>query len=217
MGVGIKNSKSFVCICKHTATRIRIWRGCLAEVVYLTVSVSWPSALHCNPCPTPCSPGNVPTPTPAPLMAIPPVKTGQKLYITLRYCAFDSFMELIFFTHHHHPHPGQCPGPWPPYMHVATPTWSHTHHVGHTRIILVMVTHASCWSHTHHVGQCCGVRNQPLPDHLPQCSHHHHLVPIHAVATPTWSLTHVSLLLARHDGRPPTGCKAAAPAGHAIL
>ena len=34
------------------------------------MSVSWPSALHCNPCPTPCSPGNVPTPTPAPLMDI---------------------------------------------------------------------------------------------------------------------------------------------------
>ena len=26
--------------------------------------------MHCNPCPTPCSPGNVPTPTPAPLMDI---------------------------------------------------------------------------------------------------------------------------------------------------
>ena len=41
-----------------------------AEVGDLTVSVSWPSALHCNPCPTSCSPGNVPTPTPAPLMDI---------------------------------------------------------------------------------------------------------------------------------------------------
>ena len=46
------------------------------EVGHLTVSVSWPSALHCNPCPTPCSPGNVPTPT---LMAIPPVKPGQRM------------------------------------------------------------------------------------------------------------------------------------------
>ena len=53
--VGIKYSKPFVCICKHTATRIRIWRGCPTEVGYLTVSVSWPSALHCNPCPH-CSP-----------------------------------------------------------------------------------------------------------------------------------------------------------------
>ena len=69
MGVGIKYSKPFVCICKHTATRIRIWQGCPAEVGNLMVSVSWPSALHCNPCPTPCSPGNV-NPTPAPLMDI---------------------------------------------------------------------------------------------------------------------------------------------------
>ena len=30
VGVGIKYSKPFVCICKHTATRIRIWRGCPA-------------------------------------------------------------------------------------------------------------------------------------------------------------------------------------------
>ena len=60
VGVGIKYSKPFVCICKHTATRIRIGRGCPAEVGYLPVSASWPSALHCNPCPTPCSPGNVP-------------------------------------------------------------------------------------------------------------------------------------------------------------
>ena len=28
VGVGIQYSKPFVCICKHTATRIRIWRGC---------------------------------------------------------------------------------------------------------------------------------------------------------------------------------------------
>ena len=81
MGVGINYSKPFVCICKHTATRIPIWRGCPAEVGNLTVSVSWPSALHCIPCRTPCSPGNVPTPTPITLMAITPVNTGQQLYI----------------------------------------------------------------------------------------------------------------------------------------
>ena len=53
----VKYSKSFVCICKHTATRIRIWRGCPAEVGaavgYLAVRFSWLSALHCNPCPAP--------------------------------------------------------------------------------------------------------------------------------------------------------------------
>ena len=51
----------------------RGWSGpihCPAEVGYLAVRFSWPSALHCNPCPAPCSPGNVPTPTPAPLMDI---------------------------------------------------------------------------------------------------------------------------------------------------
>ena len=62
VGVCIKYSKPFVCICKHTG--IRIWRGCPVEVGYST----WPSALHCNPCPAPCSPGNVPHPTPGPLM-----------------------------------------------------------------------------------------------------------------------------------------------------
>ena len=74
VGVGIKYRKPFVCICKHTATRIRIWRGCpaevRAEVGYLAVRFSWPSALHCNPCPAPCSPGNLPNPTPEPLMDI---------------------------------------------------------------------------------------------------------------------------------------------------
>ena len=30
----------------------------------LPVSVSWPSALHCDPCLTHCSPGNVPNPNP---------------------------------------------------------------------------------------------------------------------------------------------------------
>ena len=63
--IGIKYSKPFVCTCKHTATRIRIWRGypaeVRAEVGYLAVCFSWPSALHCNPCPAPCSPGNSPT------------------------------------------------------------------------------------------------------------------------------------------------------------
>ena len=50
------------------------------EVGSLPVSVSWPSALPCTPCLTPSSPGNVPTPTTAPLMAITPVvKTGQQL------------------------------------------------------------------------------------------------------------------------------------------
>ena len=68
VGVGINYSKPFVCICKHT--RIRFWQGCPAEVGNLKVSVSWPSALHCNTCPTPCSPGNVPTPTPEHLMGI---------------------------------------------------------------------------------------------------------------------------------------------------
>ena len=58
----VDNNTPFVCICKHTATRI--WRGCPANVGYLPVSVSWPSALHCNPCPPHCSPGNVPTSTP---------------------------------------------------------------------------------------------------------------------------------------------------------
>ena len=38
MGVGMKYSKPFACICKHTATPIHIWRGCPAEVGYLTVS-----------------------------------------------------------------------------------------------------------------------------------------------------------------------------------
>ena len=46
MDVGMKCSKLFVCICKHTATRIRIRRGGPSEVGYLMVSASWPSALH---------------------------------------------------------------------------------------------------------------------------------------------------------------------------
>ena len=46
-------------------------------VGYLTVSVCWPSALHCHPCLTHYSPGNVPNPTPGPLMSTPLVKTGQ--------------------------------------------------------------------------------------------------------------------------------------------
>ena len=91
VGVCIKYSKPFVCICKHTATRIRILRGCTAEVGYLTVSVSWPSALRCNPCPTHCSPGNVPTPTQAPLMDTPSVKTGQQIYMMIKYRALSHF------------------------------------------------------------------------------------------------------------------------------
>ena len=50
VGVGIKYSKPLVCICKHTATRIRIYGGAAQlEVGSITVSVSWPSALQCNP------------------------------------------------------------------------------------------------------------------------------------------------------------------------
>ena len=30
VGAGVKYSKPFVCICKHTATRMRVWRGCPA-------------------------------------------------------------------------------------------------------------------------------------------------------------------------------------------
>ena len=59
VGVGINYIKPFVCICKHTATDMCIYGGAAQlEVGYLTVRISWPSALHCNPCPTPCSPGN---------------------------------------------------------------------------------------------------------------------------------------------------------------
>ena len=47
------------------------------EVGSLPVSVSWPSALHCYLCLTHCSPGNVPNPTPGPLMSTPFVNTGQ--------------------------------------------------------------------------------------------------------------------------------------------
>ena len=75
--------KPFVCICKRTATGIGIWWGCPAEVGHLTLDVSWPSALHCNPCPTNRSHGNVPTRTPATMMDIPSVKTGQQIYTLL--------------------------------------------------------------------------------------------------------------------------------------
>ena len=55
------------------------------EVGSLPVSVSWPSALHCHPCLTHCSPGNVPTPTPGNLMSTPLINTGQPtLYKRLR-------------------------------------------------------------------------------------------------------------------------------------
>ena len=47
------------------------------EVGSLPVSVSWPLALHCHPCLTHCSPGNVPNPTPGPLMSAPLINTGQ--------------------------------------------------------------------------------------------------------------------------------------------
>ena len=46
VGVGIKYSKPFVCICKHSATCIRIWRGCPAEVGCLPVSVALGFALQ---------------------------------------------------------------------------------------------------------------------------------------------------------------------------
>ena len=49
VGVGIKYSKPFVCICKHTATRV--WRGCpaevRAEVGYL--AVHFPGSRLCTP------------------------------------------------------------------------------------------------------------------------------------------------------------------------
>ena len=47
------------------------------EVGSLPVSVSWPSALHCYLCLTHCSPGNVPNPTPGPLMSTALVNTGH--------------------------------------------------------------------------------------------------------------------------------------------
>ena len=58
------------------------------NVIY-TVSVSWPSALHCNPCPH-CSPGNVPSPHPnsSTLMDIPSVKTGKDIYVTIQHAGF---------------------------------------------------------------------------------------------------------------------------------
>ena len=46
LGLGIKYSKPFVCICKHSATRISI---CPAEVRAEVGTFSWLSALHCNP------------------------------------------------------------------------------------------------------------------------------------------------------------------------
>ena len=47
------------------------------EVGSLPVSVSRPSALHCFLFLTHRSPGNVPNPTPGPLMSTPLVNTGQ--------------------------------------------------------------------------------------------------------------------------------------------
>ena len=51
--VGNKYSKpfAFVCICKHTATCIL--QGWSTGSRYLTVRVSWPSTLDCNPCKPP--------------------------------------------------------------------------------------------------------------------------------------------------------------------
>ena len=46
----------------------------------MIIRFSWPSALLCNPCPAPCSPGNVPTPTPATLMDMPSVKIGHHIF-----------------------------------------------------------------------------------------------------------------------------------------
>ena len=56
-------------------------RGCPAGSGSLPVSVSWPSALHCPPCLTHCSPGNVPNPTPGPLMSTPLINTGQPTFM----------------------------------------------------------------------------------------------------------------------------------------
>ena len=65
---------SFTYLC-HLNINIRYYRivykkgrGCTPAVDYLAVRFSWLSALHCNPCPAPCSPG--PNPTPGHLMDI---------------------------------------------------------------------------------------------------------------------------------------------------
>ena len=50
-GVKYRYSKPFVCICKHTATRMRVWRGCPAGRRLTHGECSWPSALHLSPCP----------------------------------------------------------------------------------------------------------------------------------------------------------------------
>ena len=79
------------------------------EVGSLPVSVSWPAALHCYLCLTHCSTGNVPNPTPGPLMSTPLVNTGQPtLYMELSnnnytgcrggHCDYDF---LDFFTYIH--------------------------------------------------------------------------------------------------------------------
>ena len=43
----------------------------------LSAYASWPSAWHCYLCLTHCSPGNVPNPTPGPLISTSLVNTGQ--------------------------------------------------------------------------------------------------------------------------------------------
>ena len=78
VGVVINYSKLFVCICKHTASRIRIWRGCPVEVGYHTYFLALGFALQ----PISCSlqvTATSPTPTPGPLMDLPSVKTGQQM------------------------------------------------------------------------------------------------------------------------------------------
>ena len=52
----------------HTHTR---GGAAQLEVGSLPVSVSWPLALHCYLCLTHCSLGNVPNPTPGPLIVHP--------------------------------------------------------------------------------------------------------------------------------------------------
>ena len=53
--------------------------------VMMMICVSWPSALHCYPCLTHCSPSNVPNPTPGPLMSTPLINTGQPTLYTHSY------------------------------------------------------------------------------------------------------------------------------------
>ena len=50
VGVGIKYSKPFDCICKHTAARIRILRGCPAGGRFPPGECFLALALHCYLC-----------------------------------------------------------------------------------------------------------------------------------------------------------------------